>query len=123
MVNMENPGIQALDVWRKLADFTPALVNNPDNGNIWVSMHNITGRGTWISYGYSLTMGGAHVEVQIRYNIDGAGPVTVVLTSAGVNQGWGMGVPVFFGFETSLIVEMRLSGGGTTDFTSVAVVE
>ena len=32
MPGIENPGIQALDVWRKLADFTPSIASAADDG-------------------------------------------------------------------------------------------
>lgn len=119
MVNMENPGIQPVDVWRKLADFTPAIVANPDAGAVWVTMHSITGRGTWISMGWDI---GSGVEVQFRYNLDGAGLVTDTVHD-GNFQPIGAGMVMFVGFDTSLVVEMRLSGAGNAIFTSVAVVE
>ena len=123
MVGIENPGIQAIDVWRKLEDFTPVLVTNPDNGAVPVSMHNITGRGTWVGVGFLLTLVGVNVQVSVTYNIDGAGAVTRTFNTAGANQGWAAGMPLLFGFETSLVVTMALSAGGTADFWSSAVVE
>lgn len=121
---VENPGIQAIDVWRNLENRTLALVGNPSNADVWVSMHNITGRGTWISAGFTMTQGVAAREVQLRYNINGLGPTTVVLTSASVSTGYGSVATMMIGFESALVVEMRLSGAGANaHFESVAIVE
>lgn len=121
MPGLENPGIQAKDVWLGLDQFTPALVMNPSNNANWISMHNITGAGVWISMGHTLEE--STIEVQVRYNIDGAGAVTDVISIGDAASSWGLGLPLFFGFSTSLIVEMRLSGIDTAFFQSVAIVE
>ena len=124
MVNTENPGIQAIDVWRKLSDFTPAIVSNPDNDATWVSMHNITGRGTWISIMATVVVAGANRHVEVRYNIDGAGLVAFDFTDTiGVNSHFGSELTMLVGFDVSLIVDMRLSAATSAQFLSVAIVE
>jgi hypothetical protein len=121
MPGIENPGIQALDVWRKLADFTPAIASIIDDGAAPRTLHNITGRGTWISAGAILD---DDETCTLGYNIDGAGVVTVQIGPMGTGDGLlSQNMPLFIGFETSLVVTMVLGAPGNGWFWSVAVVE
>lgn len=121
MVNTENPGIQAIDVWRKLEDFTPAITSIIDNNGAGRVMHNITGRGTWVSAGLTID---DDDTCTLSYNVDGAGPVNVTIGPWGVaGQAQIQNMPLFIGFETSLVVEMMLGAAGQAWFWSVAMVE
>ena len=120
MPGIENPGIQALDVWRKLGDFTPAITSIADNAGGGRVMHNITGRGTWISAG---VIADQDETITLSYNKDGAGAVNVTIGPFGTGAPGAQNMPLFIGFETSLVVEMMLAAPGQAWFWSVAVVE
>ena len=83
-------------------------------------MHNITGRGTWVSVGL---LADENETCTLSYNIDGAGAVAVTLGPWGMGGANAQNMPLFIGFETSLIVEMMLAGAGLGWFWSVAMVE
>lgn len=121
MPGLENPGIQAIDVWRKLADFTPAVASIFDDGAAPRTLHNITGRGTWVSAGCFLD---DDETCTLSYNIDGAGVVNVQIGPVGTGgNSMSQQMPLFIGFETSLVVTMVLAAPGQGWFWSVAMVE
>lgn len=122
MPGIENPGIQAIDVWRKLEDFTPAIASIVDNNGAGRVLHNITGRGTWISVG---AQSDDDEVITLSYNVDGAGPVAVTIGPLATGHGpTAMNqMPLFIGFKTSLVVEMQIAGVGNAWFWSVAMVE
>lgn len=121
MVLITAPGAPVTSIRRLFEAYTLAFVAAQDNDDTWVSMHNITGRGRWVGAGYVSSQGVANIE--IRHNIDGAGLVSGVFASqenGGPTSHFAM---MSIGFETSLVVDMRLTAAEIADFTSVALVE
>ena len=118
--NAALPGSTLTGLLRNFENYTPAFDTAVEDASNYVVVQSISGRGIWIGCWVAIYEAGG--SCTLKYEIDGAGAVTVGTICQTVLGDSSIFIPVFAGFASSLEVSMKMNNNDAR-FGSVALVE